>query len=110
MHEETVKRELSKDEIEKLGRHAGQLAKQIELMETARKEEMDSAKQKIDDIRSELAEVHQQLRDGYKLEPAQREIGFGHKEDSRLDDVRKVVRNARKRHAHHEQFDHDDEE
>lgn len=107
----TVKCELTKDELEKLGRHAGHLAREIYLKQVARKDAADKAKLKIDELKAELSEVHEKLHNGFELIPAQMELitTDDDEEDdlempptdnvtdlaSRLDECRSVVQQAK---------------
>lgn len=109
----TVKRELTKDELEKLGRHAGHLAREIYLKQVARKDAADKAKLKIDELKAELSEVHEKLHNGFELIPAQMELitTDDDEEDdlempptdnvtdlaSRLDECRSVVQQAKEK-------------
>jgi len=95
MNEATIRRELTPEELQKLGPHAGHIQRQIDLKRIARKEAMDSAKLEISDLEAELNQVLKELHDGFRLEPAQAEM-WG---DSRIDDAREVVRKAREKYA-----------
>jgi DNA segregation ATPase FtsK/SpoIIIE-like protein len=106
MSEATVRRELTPEELQKLGPHAGHIQRQIDLKRIARKEAMDSAKLEISELEDELNQVLKELHDGFRLEPAQAEMW----KDSRIDDAREVVRKAREKYASEAESFEDDEE
>ena len=74
MTETTVKHILTDDEIARLGPHAGHLAREIALRQEARRKQSAEAKREIDELQAELDDVHAQLRNGYRMEPAQLEL------------------------------------
>jgi len=104
MNEATIRHELTQDERDKLGSHAGHLAHEIALKRIARKDAMDAAKLKISDLEAELDQALKELHDGFRLEPAQAEIDFNNsvvfkRDELRLDEVKDVVRKAKEKYA-----------
>jgi hypothetical protein len=116
MTDATIRRELTPEELQKLGPHAGNLQREIDMKRIARKEAMDAAKLEISELEAQLAETLKELHDGFRLEPAQAEMRFGDgvsfkRDELRLDDVRDVVRKTRERYVSKaESFEDDGEQ
>jgi len=73
-----TKEKLSTDEMEKIGKHAGHVAREIELAEIGLKTEKKKHKEKTDPLKLELSTALKQLRTGFKEVSAQQKM-FGDK-------------------------------
>lgn len=89
----TVRHELTAEEKEKLGKHVGEIAREIALLKERRKLEMKNASDEIKILQSDLNASCEQLRTGVREMPAQEEMFDG--EDDRLEQCRRVVNEAR---------------
>lgn len=93
----TTRLELTNDEITRLARRAGELARRIDILDEQRKEAAKEAKAEIDELKAELGAIHEWLRTGVHEVSAQGEMFDPESVGDRLDHCRRIVREARAR-------------
>ena len=72
-----TKEKLSSEEMEKLGKHAGTLKREIDLADLALKGQKEKHKEKVDPLKAELGTALEQLRTGVKEVSAQSQMFDG---------------------------------